>query len=207
MRNRFASNENDDSEVNSITGSDTENTDSEPVIKHPRIDTHDTESASTSELPFSGSSTSAVKNKKYKQNMGYKPEYKRAHWWIRYDETPGSEGMFCSVCEKWADTPKGNRVHQTWIKAPFKTWKKAPEKLREHEQSQTHQDALVKAEMAKEAEKRRSVLEQQICTARRQEAEKARNKMVLKKLFKCLLVNTRLLTIVCSIGASADRMW
>jgi hypothetical protein len=83
--------------------------------------------------------------------------------------------------------PKGNRVHQTWIKAPFKTWKKATEKLQEHEQSQTHLDALVKAEMAKEAERRGSVLEQQISIARiQEEAEKARNKMVLKKLFKCV---------------------
>ena len=60
-------------QLNSLTESDTENTDYEPVIKHPRIDTHDTESAYTSELFFSGSSTSAVK---YQQNMGYKPECK-----------------------------------------------------------------------------------------------------------------------------------
>ena len=116
--------------------------------------------------------------------MGYKPEYKRAHWWVRYDDSPGVEGMFCSVCEKWASMPKGNRVHQTWIKAPFKTWKKATEKLREHGELQTHQDALVKAEMAKEAERRGSVLEQQISMAKKQQAaEKAR---VLTKLFKCV---------------------
>lgn len=69
-----------------------------------------------------------MKNKQYKQNLGYKPEYKRTHGWVRYDDSPGVEGMFCSVCEKW----KGNCVHQTWIKATFKTWKKATEKLREH---------------------------------------------------------------------------
>lgn len=65
------------------------------------------------------------------------------------------------VCEKWTDVPKGNRVHQTWSKAPFKTWKKSTEKIREHEQSRTHQDAIVKAEMAKEADRHGSVLEQQ----------------------------------------------
>lgn len=163
--------------------------DFEPAAKHPRMDrdSQTPESDPTSELSFSGSSTSAVKNKNYKHNMGYKPEYKRAHWWVRYDETPGIEGMFCTVCEKGADIPKGNRVHQSWIRAPFKTWKKATEKLQEHEQSQTHQDATVKAEMAKEAERRGSVLEQQILTARKQEeAEKARNRRVLKKLFKCV---------------------
>lgn len=187
MRKRSASNHEDD-ELS-------ESTNVEPVCKHPRIDSESecrtTESDSTTssgELSLRHeSSTSALKNKKYKQNMGYKPEYKRAHWWVRYDESPGTEGMFCSVFEKWADVPKGNRVHQTWIKASFKTWKKATEKLREHEQSRTHQDAFVKAEMAKEADRHGSVLEQQISTARRQqEAEKARNRVVLKKLCKCV---------------------
>ena len=183
-----ASLEGDDSEENSQVESDSTLVDSEPPSKHPRIDTdsHAAESDSTSELSLSVSTT-ATKNRHYKQNMGYKPEYKRAYWWVRYDDSPGVEGMFCSVCEKWADTPKGNRVHQTWIKAPFKTWKKATEKLREHAQSQTHQDAFVKAEMAKEAERHGSVLERQISTARRQEeAAKARNRVILKKLFKCV---------------------
>ena len=126
MRKRSASNHEDD-ELS-------ESTDVEPVCKHPRIDSESecrtTESDSTTssgELSLRHeSSTSALKNKKYKQNMGYKPEYKRAHWWVRYDESPGTEGMFCSVCEKWADIPKGNRVHQTWIKAPSKHGRKQP---------------------------------------------------------------------------------
>ena len=49
--------------MNSTVESDTENTDSEPITKHPRIDSHATESDSTSELSFSGSSTSAMKTK------------------------------------------------------------------------------------------------------------------------------------------------
>lgn len=57
--------------------------------------------------------------------------------------------------------PKGNRVHQT---CPLQDMEKATEK-REHEQSQTHQDAIVEAEMAKEAERHGTVLEQQISTA------------------------------------------
>ena len=191
MRKRTASTHDDTLEENSLLSeSDTDSTDFQQRTKYPRTenDSVAAESDFTSELPVSESSTSqsAMKNKQYKQNMGYKPEYKRTHWWVRYDESPGIEGIFCSVCEKWADIPKGNRVHQTWIKAPFKTWRKATEKLREHEQSQTHQDAIVKAEMAKEAERRGSVLEQQISTARRQEeAEKARNRLVLKKILKC----------------------
>ena len=119
-RKRSASNQEDDDSENSQVESDTAITDSEPGTKHPRVDADMTESASTtSELTFCASSASAMKNKKYKQNMGYRPEYKRAHWWVRYDDSPGIEGMFCSVCAKWADIPKGNRVHQSWIKTPF----------------------------------------------------------------------------------------
>ena len=55
----------------------------------------------------------------------------------------------------------------------------------EHGPSQTHQDALVKAEMDKEAERRGSVLEQQISEDNK-EAEKAKNRVMLKKLFKCV---------------------
>jgi hypothetical protein len=70
------------------------------LSKHPRIDsdcrTAESDFTTSELLSLSqGSSTSALKNKKYKQNMGYKPEYKRAHWWVRYDEAPGTEGMFC----------------------------------------------------------------------------------------------------------------
>ena len=69
------------------------------------------------------------------------------------------------MCQKWEEVSKGNHVHQTWIKAPFKNWKKATEKLREHEQSQGHQNTIVKAEMAKAAERPGSVLEQQIAAS------------------------------------------
>ena len=121
MRKRSASNKDEDLENSLIISeSDTEiqNTDLEPATKHPRMDrdSHTTESDSTSELSFS---TSGMKNKKYKQNMGYKPEYKRAHWWVRYDESPGIEGMFCSICEKWGDIAKGNISHNLRIRLTY----------------------------------------------------------------------------------------
>ena len=90
MRKRSASNHEDD-ELS-------ESTDGEPVCKHPSIDSESecrtTESDSTTssgELSLRHeSSTSALKNKIYKQNMGYKPEYKRAHWWDRNYESMNS---------------------------------------------------------------------------------------------------------------------
>ena len=50
-------------------------------------------------------------------------EYRKAHWWVSYDEQPGVVGMFDSVCERWPELSKGNCVHLVGIKASFKTWK------------------------------------------------------------------------------------
>ena len=36
-----------------------------------------------------------------------------AHCWVRCDDQPGVEGMYCSECEKWAEISKGI---QTWVK-------------------------------------------------------------------------------------------
>ena len=47
----------------------------------------------------------------FKQNLFYRPEYKKAHWWVRYDEKAGVEGMVCSMFKKWAEIPKENHVH------------------------------------------------------------------------------------------------
>ena len=122
----------------------------------------------------------------YNLNLGYRPEYKKAHWWVRYDDQPDVEGMFCSVCESGVRHLREIMCMEAWVRAAFNTWKKATEKLHEHEKSEGHKNALFKSEMVIAADKNGSVLTQQIVSARRQaDAEKARNRLVLKKLLKC----------------------
>ena len=62
----------------------------------------------------------------YKEKLSNRPECK--NWWVGYDEQPGVQAMFCSVCEKWAEISKGNHVHQMWIKDLLKNSKQSTEK-------------------------------------------------------------------------------
>ena len=65
----------------------------------------------------------------------YKPEYMKAHWWVKYDEQPLLLKACLFVYEKWAKIVKGNYVHQIWIKIPLKTLKKDIKKFHNYENS------------------------------------------------------------------------
>ena len=49
------------------------------------------------EPSISMSTTNRSAHSLYKLKLSYRPEYKKAHWWVRYDEPPGADGNICSI--------------------------------------------------------------------------------------------------------------
>ena len=76
------------------------------------------------------------KTKKYRSvsKRKYSKSWEKEFSWLLYDED--SEGTFCRYYKE-----SGRSLQRTggvWVTKPFKNWKKATEKMRAHEKSESH---------------------------------------------------------------------
>lgn len=73
--------------------------------------------------------------------MPFNPRRLHDFPWIRHDTT--TDGAYSTICEKWGKPlPQARDI---WVHQPFNTWKKAKEKMQEHEKSNWHKEAYLLA--------------------------------------------------------------
>lgn len=95
------------------------------------------------EFPFQPRAMLHTKKRQGKQNRSFNTNWYRDHKWLSFCTSQGK--VFCFYCQKAACDgllPSGSRTDSTLITTGFDNWKKAKDKFRAHEKSQTHRDAL-----------------------------------------------------------------
>ncbi len=106
---------------------------------------------------------------------------KKKYQWVSC--TDSSEGMFCTICQKWGKPSAGSRG--AWTTRGLTDWCHATELLKSHANSTCHKDAAVTASMAQQAERGKTVLELQCSAAAKELAEKKQqNREILLKLLR-----------------------
>lgn len=86
----------------------------------------------------------------------YNKKWEQSFPWLEYSED--HQGAFCKICKKWGKSLQ--RTGGAWITKPFKTWKKAMEKMRAHSHSDVHIHMCEVESAASKAEKEGSVIQQ-----------------------------------------------
>lgn len=109
----------------------------------PSTSARDVESNSSSESdhdigpPIKRKCTESDKGMKYRSKASkrkYSKSWEKEFRWLMYDED--SDGAFCRTCKE-----SGRSLQRTggvWVTKPFQNWKKAVEKMRAHERSESH---------------------------------------------------------------------
>lgn len=115
---------------------------------------------------------------KSKSSRKYCKKWEEEFSWLEYDND--HEGAFCKLCRRTGRSLE--RTGGIWVTKPFSNWKKAVEKMKAHEKSNTHSQAKVAALAAAETLREGSII-QQLQKVDKQERKK--NKEAVKCLLRC----------------------
>ena len=141
----------------------------------------DKECCDDQSVPYQSFSVDSSKRKQGKQNRVFQKKWFSDHKWLSYCLTRNA--VFCFYCRK--ATLQGGLTFSTrgdssFITNGFRNWKKGKEKFRNHEMSQTHNEAVLKCEslsrpsiltlansaLKKDQEERREMLMKQLRSLR-----------------------------------------
>jgi len=120
-------------------------------------------------------------HEKHRKTVTSSRKYKKweeSYNWLIFDEN--FQGAFCKICRK-----RGicfQRTGGTWISKPFKNWKKAIEKMKDHAKSAIYIQ-LCEAEMAAARALQEGLVIQQLQQIG--DHKKVKNRMATKALIRC----------------------
>ncbi|XP_064636953.1 zinc finger MYM-type protein 1-like [Lineus longissimus] len=112
----------------------------------------------------------------------FNPKWREKHPWIRYD--PVNDGMLCGVCIEFGvpDSEESKRSRGAWTTVMVRKWKKALEKVMDHERSQMHKMAKERQVASKQCRESGGVVTVAIAGQMRNRlALKEKNRTIMKK--------------------------
>ena len=137
---------------------------------------------STTSISSSSKQLTKAEKEEYKSHLSYNPHREHKYSWL-YCNDP-NEGMFCKVCQEKGTPPPPQAAKGAWTIRVRRDWNHATEKLKNHNTSQWHRDAVTVSRMAEQA-KQKNVLEMQLSSATKEAEEKRiKNRSVLLKLIR-----------------------
>lgn len=131
--------------------------------------------------------TSAKKHAKHHATTSsrkYNTKWEKDFSWLEYNED--CKGAFCKVCRMSGKSLQ--RTGGVWVTKPFTNWKKAVEKMKAHEKSDSHSQANLAALAAEGALREGSIMQQLQKVDRR---ERTRNRAAIKSFIRCTHFLTR----------------
>ncbi len=139
----------------------------------------ETDREPTPQGPSKVISKSAKSKVNYRHRLSYRKEWDKTYPWV-YCDSPVT-GMFCNICQKYGKPPVTARG--AWTSRGVTDWNHATELLKLHKQSKWHQDGVITARMAEQAQHTGSVIELHLAASAKQiEEERQHNRCVLLKL-------------------------
>lgn len=121
------------------------------------------------------------KRKKFRSvssSRKYLKKWEKEFSWLEFDED--AKGAFCRICRKSGKSLQ--RTAGVWVTKPFSNWKKAVEKMKAHEKSDTHSQAKGAA-LAMAGSLREGTVFQQLQRVEKQ--ERMKNRAAVKALLRC----------------------
>jgi hypothetical protein len=122
--------------------------------------------------------------------MSFNPRWLHDFPWVRHDTI--IDGAYCTISEKWGKPlPQARDI---WVHQPLNAWKKAKEKIQEHEKSNWHKEAC-SLPLEYECSQRQGTVVVTVQSV--SQKERANNHNVTKKLLRLRILSFRFFVPHC----------